>query len=149
MGCDRAGSAPPSGTVILKGPDGESRQYKEWPLDAKTLHGATLTCSDFPQLKWEFAANGTHTLTNGGEKLPIQMSDLIQTDPFLQSKKATGKWSLTDLGAGGIREMSIKFTARENQREIGIGFYAMPYHSSAQFVHFVKDYGGIGGFGRV
>ena len=56
---------------------------------------------------------------------------------------------MTDLGAGGVREMSIKFTARENQREIGFGFYVMPYHSSAQYVHFVKDYGGIGGFGRV
>ena len=142
-GCSPSSSSSP--LAVLTGPDGQ-RRFREWPLDAATLHGATLTSAEFPQLKWAFAADGTHALTNGGDPLPDGLKDLIEVADYRRAKLATGTWSVADPPATGIRELFVRFTHADGKMpRVGCGVVVFPHHSSAGSVHFCRDTLGQGG----
>lgn len=143
-GCSSSPSSSP--LAVLTGPDGQ-RRFREWPLDAATLRGATLTAAEFPKLKWTFAADGTHALTNGGDPLPDGLKDLIEVADYRRARKATGTWLVSDPPATGIRELSVGFTHADGKMPpVGCGVIVFPYHSSPGYVHFCRDTLGQGGF---
>jgi hypothetical protein len=146
--CDNglcSGSPESSPLAMLAGPDGQ-RRFREWPLDAATLRGATLTAAEFPHLKWSFAADGTHALTNGGDSLPDGLKDLIEVADYRRARTASGTWSVAEPPATGIRELTVRFTHADGKiPHVGFGVIVFPYHSSPAYVHFCRDTLGQGG----
>jgi len=152
-GCNSSGtSSSGPGKAMLTGPEG-TRAFREWPLEAATLRGATLTSTEYPNLRWEFAADGTHTLTNGGEPIPAGLKDLIEPPAFLAGKKVTGTWSLKDTlqGTGNdVRELILGFSAIDGRpAPTHWQAYVYPHHSSARYVHFCRSQNGFEGGNRV
>lgn len=146
-GC--APAPPTSPLAVLAGPDGQ-RRFRDWPLDPDTLRGATLTSAQFPQLRWAFAADGTHALTNGGDPLPDGLKDLVELADYRKARAAAGTWSLSTPPATDMRELSVRFTHADGKPpRMGCGIIVFPYHSSAGTVHFCRDTLGQGGLAGV
>ena len=51
-------------------------------------NGTTL-----PEVRWAFAADGTHALTNGGDPLPDGLKDLVELADYRKARAAAGTWS--------------------------------------------------------
>jgi hypothetical protein len=121
----------------------------EWPVEAVTLRGATLTSRDYSSLKWVFNADGTHTLSNGDQPLPAAFGDKIKNDTYLKAKSVCGRWSIKDM-AGNRRQMAVHLETADGKRPpTGGTFWVFPYHSSAQYVHFCASSIGHGGVNLV